>query len=106
MRSSIIGVVSLALIAACSPKLAKVQEAPKEVVIQPEARFNEPHVEIPAEAAGLAHFAKGHLLVGEGDFDQALVEFQAAAAGDPANSFLRYRLATLYLRKGDLKKAL
>ncbi|HEY1270041.1 MAG TPA: tetratricopeptide repeat protein [Candidatus Binatia bacterium] len=107
MRSSIIGVVSLALLAACSSKLAKVQEAPKQVIVQPEAPFQrEPKVEVPAEAAGLAHFVKGQYLLFEGDFDQALAEFAAAAAADPGNAFLRFRVASLYVRKGDLKKAL
>src|SRR5215813_4761148 len=107
MRNSIIGVVSLALLAACSSKLAKVQEAPKEIIVQQEAPFQrEAKVEIPPEAAGMAHFAKGQMLLNEGDFDQAVAEFEAAVAADPGNAFLHFRLAMLYVRKGDLKKAL
>ena len=46
------------------------------------------------------------LLLGEGDFDPALKEFEAAVAAKPDDAFLHFRLASLYLRKGDLKKAL
>ena len=48
----------------------------------------------------------GDLLLGEGEFDEALKEFESAAHDNPNDSFLHFRLATLYLRKGDLKKAL
>ncbi|HEX2386815.1 MAG TPA: tetratricopeptide repeat protein, partial [Candidatus Binatia bacterium] len=91
--------------AACAPKLAKVpEEAPKQIAREPEPPFRQvPKVEVPAEAADLAHFAKGQLLLSEGEFDAALAEFEAAAAGDPNNGFLRLRLAMLYVRKGDLK---
>ena len=35
-----------------------------------------------------------------------LKEFEAAVAANPNDAFLHFRLASLYLRKGDLKKAL
>ena len=41
----------------------------------------------------------------EGEFEPALKEFEAAG-GDLVDSFLHFRLAQLYLRGGDLRKAL
>ncbi len=45
-------------------------------------------------------------MLGEGNFDGALKEFEAASQANPDDAFLHFRLASLYLRKGDLKKAL
>ena len=113
MRFPLFGAVSLALLAACSTLVSKApvkpQEPPKAVVLEPpaEAPFRrEQKIEIPADAQAMAHFVKGQMLLTEGEFDPGLAEFQAAAAADPTNAFLRFRLATLFVRKGDLKQAL
>ena len=67
-----------------------------------EAPFaNQPKVEIPSEAAAINHFLRGQLLLGEGDFDGALKEYESAAQANPNESFLRFRLASLHLRKGE-----
>ena len=45
----------------------------------PEPPFrNQRKVEIPAEAAAINYFLKGQLLLGEGKFDEAVKEFDAA----------------------------
>ena len=123
MRISWFGAVSLVFVTACALSVSRVQQAPqeqpkeplkdspkeppKELVVKPEAPFRRDQIiEIPAEAKGLAHFVKGQMLLNEGEFDLALVEFEAAAAADPSNSFLRLRLAKLYVDKGDLQKGL
>ena len=62
--------------------------------------------DIPADAIAVSHFLKGQMLLGEADFDGALKEFEAAVSVNPDDAFLRFRLASLYLRKGDMRKAL
>ena len=99
--------VFLLLLSGCAATVPDVKSPPDALVWTPEAPFaREQKIEIPPEAAGLFHFLKGHLLLGQGEFDEALKEFEAAAKDNPNDSFLHFRLATLYLRKGDLKKAL
>src|SRR3990172_4048008 len=100
-------VVFLTLLSACAPSAPELALPPKELAWDPQAPFRgEKKVEIPAEARALGHFAKGQSLLSQGEFDQALTEFEGAVQADPSNAFLRFRLATLYLRKGDLKNAL
>src|SRR5574341_1312612 len=99
--------VFFALLSACAPLAPDLALPPKDLAWEPQAPFrSEKKVEIPAEAKALGHFAKGQSLLGQGEFNQALTEFEAAVQADPSNPFLRFRLATLYLQKGDLKKAL
>ena len=76
-------------------RCARSQVAPDALVWTPEAPFaRDEKIEIPSEAVGLFHFLKGQLLLGQGDFDEALKEFEAAARANPADSFLHFRLAT------------
>src|SRR5688572_29555772 len=99
--------IFLAILSGCASRAPAIKPPPDGLVWSPEAPFQrEKKVEVPAEAKALSHFIKGNLLLGQGEFDEALKEFEAAAEGDPEDSFLRFRLATLYLRRGDLKKAL
>ena len=85
---------------------ARPEFAPEPFVRPIQAPFSrQPKIEVPGEAQALAHFMKGDLLLGDGDFEGALTEFESAAQKSPGDSFLHLRLATLYLRKGDLKKA-
>ncbi|MCH7916272.1 MAG: tetratricopeptide repeat protein, partial [Deltaproteobacteria bacterium] len=95
------------LLAGCAPYLPEIKPPPKDLVWEPYAPFShKKKVEVPAEAKALGHFAKGQAYLSEGDFDQALREYEAAVQLDPPNAYLRYRLAVLYLRKGDLNSAL
>src|SRR5918996_2173693 len=107
MATRFIGsVVFLLILSSCATTVPQSKSPPDAVLWKPEAPFTrEQKVEIPREAIGLSHFMKGHLLLGQGEFDEALKEFEAAAEASPNDSFLHFRLATLYLRKGDLKKA-
>src|SRR3989338_6860345 len=96
-----------ALLSGCVSSAPDLKAPPSELPWEPQAPFRgEKKVEIPAEARALGHFAKGQSLLSQGEFGQALTEFEGAVQADPSNSFLRFRLATLYLRKGDLKNAL
>ena len=84
MRLTFIGAVFLACLSACSPTASRIQEPPKELVQQPEAPFRlEQKVEIPAEAQAMAHFVKGQMLLAEGEFNQALEEYEAAVQPIP-----------------------
>src|SRR5262249_6186492 len=99
-------IIPLLILSACASAVTEVKPPPNGLVLTPEAPFaREQKIEIPSEATGLYHFLKGQLLLGQGEFDEALKEFEAAARANPGDSFLHFRLATLYLRKGDLKKA-
>src|SRR5919106_3570581 len=97
----------LLFVSACAAAGGPETKPPPDALVwNPEAPFaREQKTEIPPEAIGLSHFLKGHLLLGQGEFEEALKEFEAAAQASPSDSFLHFRLATLYLRKGDLKKA-
>ena len=86
----------LALLSACAPAAPDLALPPKDLAWEPQAPFRgEKKVEIPPEAKAMGHFAKGQSLLGQGEFNQALREFEAAVQADPANAFLRFRLATL-----------
>src|SRR3990172_11063130 len=95
------------LLSGCVSSAPDLKAPPKELTWDPQAPFRGgKKVEIPAEARALGNFAIGQSLLSQGEFGQALTEFEAAVQADPSNAFLRFRLATLYLRKGDLKMAL
>src|SRR3970040_450832 len=102
--------VFLLLLCGCSTAVPepKLPQDDLNLNLTPEAApfRNQPKIEIPADAAVINHFLKGQLLLGEGDFDAALKEFEGASKANPDDAFLHFRLASLYLRKGDLKKAL
>src|SRR6266568_6628505 len=100
-------VVFLVIFSGCASAVPELKSPPEGLDWSPEAPFrHDKKTEIPAEANGLSHFLQGQLLLGEGNFEEALKEFEAAVQANPSDSFLHFRLATLYLRKGDLKKAL
>ena len=95
------------ILSGCASSGAVIKAPANGLFGSPEAPFlHQQRVEIPAESKGLSHFMKGHLLLGEGRFDEALQEFESASQANPEDAFLRFRLATLYVRKGDLKRGL
>jgi len=57
---------------------------------------------MPEDAPALGHFFRGQVALSRNDSDTALHEFEAAVAADPSASFLRVRLAGLYVRAGLL----
>src|SRR5512143_23013 len=86
--------VCLLILSGCATTVPDLQPPPEGLVWSPIAPFqHETKVEPPAEAKGLSHFMMGQLLLGDGDFDQALKEFETAAQDNPNDSFLRFRLA-------------
>ena len=102
-----LGTLWLLLFSACAPTVSEFKAPPEDLAWEPRPPFlREEKVEIPAEAKALGHFAMGQVLLGRGEFGEALKEYEAAVQADPTNSYLRIRLATLYLRKGDLKGSL
>jgi tetratricopeptide (TPR) repeat protein len=103
---SMLALFLLVLASACAPSLPEVKGPPAELNLQSEPPFlREKKVEVPAEARALGHFLKGQILLGQGEFGQAVMEYEQAVKADPSNAFLRGRLAKLYVRKGDLKRA-
>ena len=99
--------ISLLILSGCAAAVPELKPPPEGLAWSPEAPFrNQRKTEISSEAQAFSHFLKGYALLGEGDFDPALKEFEAAVAAEPNDAFLHFRLASLYLRKGDLKKAL
>src|SRR5215470_12265093 len=89
--------VSLLILSGCASAMPDLQPPPDGLAWTPEAPFaRENKVEIPAEAKSLSHFLNGNLLLGEGDFEAALKEFEAAVQDNPGDAFLHFRLATLY----------
>jgi tetratricopeptide (TPR) repeat protein len=98
--------VFLVILAGCTTAAREPKLPPDGLLWSPETPFRkQPKVEIPGEAAAINYFLRGQVLLGEGNFDGALKEFESAAQANPDDAFLRFRLASLYLRKGDLKKA-
>ena len=61
---------------------------------------------LPEDATALGHFFRGQVALSRNDSEAALHEFEAAVAADPGASFLRVRLAGLYVRAGLLQRAL
>ncbi len=94
------------ILSGCTTAAPEPNLPPDGLSWSPETPFSkQPKIEIPAEAAAINYFLRGQILLGEGNFDGALKEFEAAAQASPDDAFLHFRLASLYLRKGDLKKA-
>ena len=67
---------------------------------------NLPKTEIPPEASAFSHFLMANALLGDGDFDNAVKQMEAAVQAEPNDAFLHFRLASLYVKKGDMRKAL
>src|SRR5437016_12742968 len=63
-------------------------------------------VELPPDAVGMGSFVKAEVALTRNDMDTALAAFQAAVAADPDAPLLRLRLAPLYVRSGQLDRAL
>src|SRR5262245_17231457 len=63
-------------------------------------------VEMPADAPALGQFLRGQVALNQNDYDTALDAFERAVAEDPNTPLLRLRLAGLYVRAGELNKAL
>src|ERR1700752_2042294 len=97
----------LAILSGCATTTPEIQTPPDGLSWSPVAPFrDEPKTDLPSDAFAVNHFLIGQMLLGEGDFEAALKEFEAASRLKPDDAFLRFRLASLYLRKGDLKEAL
>jgi tetratricopeptide (TPR) repeat protein len=93
----------LAGLSGCATAVPELMVPPDGISWAPDAPFrDQPKTEIPSEALAFNHFLIGHLLLGEGNFDGALKELEAAAAAKPDEAFLHFRLASFYLRRGDL----
>lgn len=100
-------VILLLILSGCAAAVPELKPPPDSLSWIPETPLrNQPKIDIPAEAQAYSHFLKAQMLLGEGEFEAAVNELEAAAQSNPDDAFLRFRLATLYLRKGDLKKAL
>src|SRR5437016_10665164 len=100
-------VVFLVIFSGCASAVPELKSPPEGLDWSPEAPFrHDKKTEIPAEANGLSHFLEGQLLLGEGNFEEAVKAFEAAVQANPSDGFLRFSLATLYLRKGELRKEL
>src|SRR5258708_37264959 len=99
--------ISLLILSGCAAAVPELKPPPEGFAWSPEAPFrNQRKIEISSEAQAFSHFLKGYALLGEGDFDPALKEFEAAVAAAPNDGFLHFRLASPYLRQGEFKKAL
>ena len=70
-----------------------------------EAAFG-PAAELPPDAAAMGSFLRGEVALTQNDTETALAAFQAAVAADPDTPLLRLRLAPLYVRSGQLDRAL
>src|SRR5207244_11465300 len=70
-----------------------------------EAGFG-PAVQAPPDAVAMGSFLRGEVALTQNDMETALAAFQAAVAADPDTPLLRLRLATLYVRGGQLERAL
>ena len=97
---------ALLLLSGCAAAVPDSKPPPDGLNWSPAGPFSgQRKIEGSVEALGLSHYMRGSLLTSEGDFDGALKEFETAAQLNSEDGFLRYRLATLYLRRGDLKRA-
>src|SRR5437879_12288993 len=65
-----------------------------------------PAVELPPDAVAMGSFLKGEVALTQNDMETALAAFQAAVRADPDAPLLRLRLAPLYVRSGQLDRAL
>jgi len=97
----------LVLLSGCATAVPDHQLPPDGLIWLPEGPFSKnAKADIPDEAGAVNHFLKGQLLLIDGEFEPALKEFEAASQASPTDGFLHYRLAQLYLRRGDLRKAM
>src|SRR5262245_16444493 len=86
-------VVFVLILSGCAAAVPESKPAPDALVWNPEAPFaREEKTTIPPEAAGLFHFLKGNLLLGQGEFDEALGEFEAAARAKIGRASCRERV--------------
>jgi len=63
-------------------------------------------VPLPADARAMGDFLKAEVASDDGDRKNALIFYEAASKADPANASIRLKLASLYVRNGQLKQAL
>jgi len=104
---TILAVLWLALFAGCTSAVSVPKGAPGEAVTEQPAPFaGKEKTEVPVSAKAYAHFIQGQLYLTEGNFSEAIKEYELAVRADPSNAFLRLRLATLHLRQGQLDGAL
>src|SRR5262245_36868093 len=62
-------------------------------------------VDIPHDAQPMGQFVRGQVALQSNDVDTAVDAFQKAVDADPNTPMLRLRLATLYVRTGNLLRA-
>src|SRR5262245_61434897 len=60
---------------------------------------------IPADAVPMGAFVRGEAALQQNDMDTALTAFEKAVKADPDTPMLRLRLASLYVRTGQLGSA-
>lgn len=65
-----------------------------------------PRATLPPEARARGHFVKAEVALSRNDLARAVKEYEKAVEADPGTSMLRMRLATLYVRTGNLDGAL
>ena len=93
----------LVLLSGCATAVPDHQLPPDGLVWSPEGPFSkDTKAVIPDEASAFNHFLKGQLLLIDGEFEPALKEFEAATQASPTDGFLHFRLAQLYLRRGEV----
>ena len=86
-RRTIWRIVVLLCVSGCASIVPEVKTPPDTSMVTAEAPFaREPKIEIPSESVGMFHFLKGQLLLGQGEFDEGLKEFEAAAQANPGGS--------------------
>jgi tetratricopeptide (TPR) repeat protein len=98
IRSSRAAVLFI-ILSGCTAAVPEPTLPPDGLSWSPEPPFRkQDRVDIPAEAVAINHFLRAQLLLGEGNFDGALKEFESASRANPDDAFLHLRLASLYLR--------
>ena len=99
-----ISVLSIGLLwSACSTLPPVSQTPPRYTPPPPPAVQKIPGTPVtlsPKEQA-LSSFLKSHVALTRGDYDTALEALAEAVERDPDTSFIRFRLATLYVRMGQ-----
>ncbi len=102
----ILAALWLALFSGCTPSVSAPKGTQGETVREQPAPFaGKEKTEVPVTAKAHAHFIQGQLYLTDGNLSGALKEYELAIRADPSNAFLRLRLATLYLRQGQLDSA-
>src|SRR5262245_5291330 len=101
-------VAGCALLAACTTAKTpeKTGTANTQAAAQTYPFGGIPPVALPADAAAMADFLKAEVASDEGDRKNAVTFYQEAAQADPDNASLRLKLASIYVRDGQLNKAL